>query len=206
MRSYWGRAGGNVWWQICACCLLMSVVLEYEMYAPRVHLIKGALRPHYYYYTCGVVWCVYGAVWHTASMVGYVYSVVLYGIHCLADSMASLVFVHCLADSMASLVFVHCLPDSMASLVFVHCLADSMASLVCLYIVFLTPGLVWCVCTLSCWLHGQSGVFVHCLADSMASLVCLYIVLLTPWPVWCVCVHVSVLIASWEWSSSEGLH
>ena len=30
-------------------CVLMLVVFEYEMYAPRAHLRKGSLRPHHYY-------------------------------------------------------------------------------------------------------------------------------------------------------------
>ena len=29
---------------------LMSIVFEYEMYMPRAHLIKGALRPRYHHH------------------------------------------------------------------------------------------------------------------------------------------------------------
>ena len=31
--------------------------LEYEMYTPRAHLKKGALRPPYYYYYVSIPWC-----------------------------------------------------------------------------------------------------------------------------------------------------
>ena len=30
-------------------CFVFNLLLEYEMYAPRAHLRKGALRPHFYY-------------------------------------------------------------------------------------------------------------------------------------------------------------
>ena len=50
--------GGGVF--VCVCVFegdgLGCFELESEMYVPRAHLGKGALRPHYYYYV-STPWC-----------------------------------------------------------------------------------------------------------------------------------------------------
>ena len=50
--------GGGAMFDNAYCVFVVSFELEYETYMPRVHLRKGALRPHYYYYCYWLVLCV----------------------------------------------------------------------------------------------------------------------------------------------------